>query len=55
MDTRESLNDAVSDESASSMPAPHETEAGAKAWELIETGRYRPRRIRGSLRGRELG
>ncbi len=25
------------------------------AWELIEKGRYRPRRIRGSLIGRELG
>jgi len=25
------------------------------AWEMIETGRYRPRRIRGSLLGRELG
>lgn len=25
------------------------------AWELVEAGRYRPRRIRGSFRGRELG
>ena len=25
------------------------------AWEMIENGRYRPRRIRGSLLGRELG
>ena len=25
------------------------------AWEEIETGRYMPRRIRGSCRGRELG
>lgn len=25
------------------------------AWELIDTGRFRPRRIRGSYRGRELG
>jgi len=25
------------------------------AWELLETGRYMPRRIRGSYRGRELG
>ena len=24
-------------------------------WEMIETGRYLPRRIRGSFRGRELG
>ncbi len=25
------------------------------AWEALETGRYRPRRIRGSCLGRELG
>jgi hypothetical protein len=25
------------------------------AWELIEAGRYMPRRIRGSFPGRELG
>jgi hypothetical protein len=25
------------------------------AWVEIETGRYQPRRIRGSFRGRELG
>jgi hypothetical protein len=25
------------------------------AWELVDEGRYMPRRIRGSLRGRELG
>jgi hypothetical protein len=24
-------------------------------WELVDTGRYMPRRIRGSFRGRELG
>jgi hypothetical protein len=24
-------------------------------WEMLEAGRYRPRRIRGSCRGRELG
>jgi hypothetical protein len=24
-------------------------------WEMIESGRYMPRRIRGSFRGRELG
>jgi hypothetical protein len=27
----------------------------SQAWEQIEAGRYRPRRIRGSYRGRELG
>jgi hypothetical protein len=26
-----------------------------QAWEMIEKGRYQPRRIRGSLLGRELG
>jgi len=25
------------------------------AWEQIDIGRFQPRRIRGSLRGRELG
>ena len=30
-------------------------EQNAPAWELIGAGRYRPRRIRGSFRGRELG
>jgi hypothetical protein len=24
-------------------------------WEQVDSGRYRPRRIRGSYRGRELG
>jgi hypothetical protein len=32
-------------------PIPDET----PAWEMIEAGRYRPHRIRGSYRGRELG
>ena len=39
-----------------SMPAPVEIEASeSPAWDMIEPGRYRPRRIRGSYRGRELG
>lgn len=29
--------------------------AGYPAWEQVEAGRYRPRRIRGSFHGRELG
>jgi hypothetical protein len=29
--------------------------ASVPAWELVEAGRYMPRRIRGSYRGRELG
>ena len=27
----------------------------AAAWEMVGAGRYMPRRIRGSFRGRELG
>jgi len=35
---------------------PGEAETGEfQAWERIDTGRYMPRRIRGSFRGRELG
>jgi hypothetical protein len=30
-------------------------QSAALAWEMIEDGRYRPRRIRGSCQGRELG
>ena len=30
-------------------------EAAPRPWEQIEKGRYQPRRIRGSCRGRELG
>ena len=30
-------------------------ESEVLAWEQIEAGRYMPRRIRGSFRGRELG
>lgn len=38
--------------------APHfhaEVEPESLAWEEIETGRFMPRRIRGSYRGRALG
>jgi len=31
------------------------TESEGGAWQLIDAGRYMPRRIRGSFRGRELG
>jgi hypothetical protein len=34
---------------------PDTDEARVPAWELLEAGRYMPRRIRGSYRGRELG
>jgi hypothetical protein len=39
----------------SRQPASGDGPADPQAWELIEAGRYRPRRIRGSYRGRELG
>jgi hypothetical protein len=34
---------------------PEDAAEKPQAWELIEVGRYRPRRIRGSCLGRELG
>jgi hypothetical protein len=34
---------------------PEDAAENAPAWELVEAGRYMPRRIRGSYRGRELG
>ncbi len=38
------------------MPPPvDEVTPNAAAWELVEAGRYRPRRIKGSCVGRELG
>jgi hypothetical protein len=36
-------------------PVVPEAQEKAPAWELIEPGRYMPRRIRGSCLGRELG
>ena len=35
--------------------APNSPEAEIPAWEEIEAGRFMPRRIRGSFRGRTLG
>jgi hypothetical protein len=38
--------------------APHfavEVESDSQAWEEIEPGRFMPRRVRGSYRGRALG
>jgi len=34
---------------------PQAAEENPPAWELVGAGRYMPRRIRGSYRGRELG
>jgi hypothetical protein len=36
-------------------PAGQIDEAQPAAWEMIENGRYQPRRIKGSCLGRELG
>lgn len=36
-------------------PLPDSEPEAVPAWEQIESGRYMPRRIRGSNRGRELG
>lgn len=50
------MGDAREREGASAPQTAPETEAGSPLpWELIDTGRYMPRRIRGSFRGRELG
>ena len=38
------------------MPTPQTSDAGeVLAWEEISAGRYMPRRIRGSFKGRVLG
>ena len=43
------------DEREPPKPVPAEPEPAALPWEMIENGRYMPRRIRGSHLGRELG
>lgn len=47
---------ALEPDAAHTEPMPSPSQPGEPAaWEQIETGRYMPRRIRGSYRGRELG
>jgi len=56
MSESRSRADASEDEAVSIPALPIGSEAeGHLAWEEIEVGRYMPRRIRGSFRGRELG
>jgi hypothetical protein len=43
-----------SKESGSRPPVAPDVSPG-QAWEMVEAGRYRPVRIRGSFPGRELG
>jgi hypothetical protein len=42
-------------EGAGPLEAPIDATSDVLAWQMIEQGRYMPRRIRGSFRGRELG
>jgi hypothetical protein len=57
METVKSFDQAKDNIDPSAAQTPHEGGGGedVPAWELIDTGRYRPRRIKGSYRGRELG
>jgi hypothetical protein len=47
-------NDSVENDGVSAPEVPAGEEQSL-AWELIDSGRYMPRRIRGSCRGRVLG
>jgi hypothetical protein len=50
------MHDDRTNREAVALPGPVDAEPSeSPAWEMIEPGRYRPRRIRGSYRGRELG
>lgn len=55
MNTSNPPSDAIDKVGALSQPDEREAEAQVAPWELIDTGRYQPRRIRGSCRGRVLG
>jgi hypothetical protein len=54
MSTGQSRRDAEEHEAALPQAA-EESQEQFQAWEMIENGRYMPRRIRGSFRGRALG
>jgi hypothetical protein len=56
MSVAKSHRDVIDRETDLLLHIPGEVETGEfEAWEQIDTGRYMPRRIRGSFRGRELG
>ncbi|HKI33301.1 MAG TPA: hypothetical protein VKA46_15720 [Gemmataceae bacterium] len=56
MDAERSCGAVGEPEGVSTPPSPAEAVAEQpRAWEMIEHGRYMPRRIRGSCHGRELG
>jgi hypothetical protein len=56
MDITRFPNETIDTGDAMRVPMPPEADPNSAApWEEIESGRYMPRRIRGSYRGRELG
>jgi hypothetical protein len=56
MGTQHSGDRAGGAEQATAAQFDHQVEPGeVPAWEEIDTGRYMPRRIRGSCKGRALG
>ena len=55
MDTIDSSKHIDQIESPSADSLPPEGASDVPAWQMIAAGRYQPRRIKGSCRGRELG
>ena len=49
------LPDGAVDETATAPPLTDAPEQAGPAWEEIAAGRFQPRRVRGSCRGRVLG
>jgi hypothetical protein len=55
MPSRRKKSDSTGDQQRLVELAPDGETSVVQPWELVEAGRYMPRRIRGSLRGRVLG
>jgi hypothetical protein len=55
MNKKQSRKDVIRADDAVPSSLPATGADAAPPWEEIENGRYMPRRIRGSYRGRELG